>query len=77
VFESGQGPSPGAAREFIQRLIEFRRTLPPEQQMLLDTLLIAALRPEWLEDENIKPYWAAVQRNGQSHHEPDRQPASL
>jgi len=66
VFKPGQGPSPGATREFIERLIEFRRTLPPEQQMLLDTLLIAAVRPELLED--IEPYWAAIPQNGQPHH---------
>jgi hypothetical protein len=65
VVEPSRGPSPGAVREFIERLIEFRRTLAPEQQMLLDTLLIAAVRPELLED--VESYWAAIPPNGQRH----------
>ena len=66
MVEPSRGPSPGAVREFIERLIEFRRTLAPEQQMLLDTLLIAAVRPELLED--VESYWAAIPQNGQRHH---------
>src|SRR5262249_30281984 len=65
---------PETLREFAARLIAFRETLPPEQQLLLDTLLIAAVRPEWHED--IVAYWAAA--NGAhgpgQHGQPERPP---
>jgi hypothetical protein len=68
MSESREWPKPETLREFAARLIAFRETLPPEQQLLLDTLLIAAVRPEWHED--IDAYWAAanggdVQAHGQ------------
>ena len=58
MSDSREWPRPETLREFAERLIAFRETLPPEQQLLLDTLLIAAVRPEWHED--IDTYWAAA-----------------
>jgi hypothetical protein len=56
MSEPGQAPSPEVLQAFAERVLEFRGTLPPEQQVLLDTLIIAALRPEWLQD--VETYWA-------------------
>src|SRR5262249_50580641 len=58
MSDSREWPKPETLREFAERLIAFRETLPPEQQLLLDTLLIAAVRPDSHED--IDAYWAAA-----------------
>ncbi len=55
-----QAPSQSDLRDFAERLAQFCTSLPTEQQSLLDTMLIAALRPEATDD--IAPYWA--QYNG-------------
>src|SRR5262245_30792887 len=78
MSEPREWPKPQTLREFAERLIEFRETLPPEQQLLLDTLLIAAVRPDWHED--IIAYWvmangALPQARGQRQHgQPGRPP---
>ncbi|HEY7064660.1 MAG TPA: hypothetical protein VII06_24515 [Chloroflexota bacterium] len=51
-----QVPNQGALQAFAERLADFRKTLPEEQQQLLDTLVVAALRPEAVDD--VAPYWA-------------------
>src|SRR5215207_4770324 len=56
---SAERPSGQVLRDVADRLVDFRQTLPPEHQRLLDALLLAALRPEWHED--VQPYWAAAQ----------------
>ncbi len=58
MWDESERPSAETLRAFVDRLSEFRKTLPPEQQRLLDALLIAALRPDWWED--VQPYWARL-----------------
>lgn len=48
-------PSAQTLRDFADRLAAFRKTLPLDQQRLLDALLLAALRPDWQED--FESYW--------------------
>ena len=45
MTQQRQPPSEALLEEFAQRLEAFRGTLPDEQRPLLDTMLIAALRP--------------------------------
>jgi hypothetical protein len=78
MAEFNQAPSPETLRDFVDRLAAFRKTLPPEQQLLLDTLLLAALDSNW--HDEVEPYWVEVpgghprsRRQGQQGPAPSRE----
>ncbi len=62
MTESRPLPSQQLLQAFAERLAEFRKTLPADQQQLLDTMLVAALTPQSASDEEVESYW--VQYNG-------------
>jgi hypothetical protein len=58
MSDEWERPSAATLKEFAGQLAAFRDSLPPEQQRLLDALVIAALRPDWWDE--VQPYWAQI-----------------
>jgi hypothetical protein len=61
MAQQRQPPSEALLQTFGERLTQFRESLPEEQRQLLDTMVVAALRPE-AQEEEVQSYWA--QYNG-------------